>query len=295
MGIVFGEEGDFLFAMSAYSVQHLKSNKNNNKVEDNKFFIIDPEKKTLFTKNWEKRAIDKFNLYFTRIFKDNSPFVDSKILFGNHIRNSINKYYSNNGIILDLGSGSAKYTNSFNRLSSKVVAYDLSFDKNKKTNSSKTSKAINVNGNARNLPFKKSSFSLILCNFLLEHVPNTFEIINQIQYVLKDKGKIIISIPSLNLHEIINVFLLRKKLTLPIHHLRSFAIFSYKFCESIPNLIRYLKRNNLSILKVEAISPLEPKNLFSTFINKRFRSVFPFKYLGSQIIIVAEKNGNPNN
>ncbi len=274
MVMVFNKNGHFLYAFS--QSDEVKSDSINFHL--NSVFIIDPLQKIYYGQKWQQKAIENFNLYVTSIFKNKSFMVDSYKIFGNYINKIINNIYKS-GLILDIGAGYLSYS----KMSDKnVISIDLNYYQSEKG-------GLFLNSRSSFLPFKINTFSLVLCNFLLEHVPNWEDVLKQAYLILKSEGKIIISIPSLNVSEFIKIFILRNQITLPIHHIRSFGIISYKFCESLIKFKKYLEIENFKILKIEAIDIIKPKNKIAVLFNKICGSVFPFKYLGSQTIIVAEK------
>lgn len=99
--------------------------------------------------------------------------------------------------ILDVGCGEKKYskyfcTSSYIGLEYPSNTIDHSID----------IKMPDVWGDARRLPFKENSFDALICIQVLEHVPETTEIIQEFNRVLMPDGKLILSVPhSYRIHE----------------------------------------------------------------------------------------------
>jgi SAM-dependent methyltransferase len=51
------------------------------------------------------------------------------------------------------------------------------------------------NMNVLNLPFEDSTFDLLICNHVLEHIPNDTDAMTEIYRVLKENGKAILQVP----------------------------------------------------------------------------------------------------
>ena len=51
------------------------------------------------------------------------------------------------------------------------------------------------NMNVLNIPFEDNYFDLIICNHLLEHVPNDFDAMKELYRVLRSNGKAILQVP----------------------------------------------------------------------------------------------------
>lgn len=113
--------------------------------------------------------------------------------------------------ILDVGSGTGRYTTKFLREKKRIVSLDLSMQMLKITKEKvKSSKFIEVQGDAEALPFKSNSFNSLICNLAFDHFSNSDIAISEFERVLKKKGKCIISVYNSNT---LNRF--KRKLKLP--------------------------------------------------------------------------------
>jgi SAM-dependent methyltransferase len=282
MGMVFDFFGQLLYVIDRNQIELLKNN--NLKHKDTTFYLIDPNEKSDFVHAWEIKSINNFNSYFDKVFKKNSPLIDSYAFFSKYIAKYIENFNSQE-FGIDLGSGNCLYGENH---SLKIINCELSLQ-SLQNQSFHHTHILNVNCDSCNIPFKKSTISFVMCNFLLEHVSSPYRLIEQVAIMLKPKGEFLITIPSLNLLNSIRYFMFRKQLSLPIFHMRSFGIVSKGWCVSIYKIIEKLKAFNFDIIKVEAIQIFESNNYLTRIINKRLNSIFPFKYFGSQTIIIAKK------
>lgn len=89
------------------------------------------------------------------------------------------------GILLDIGGAETKLHNVFKPYIKKYFCINL-----KKCSNSADA---NINGSALLLPIKNNSIDTIICNQVIEHLPNPSELIDEIYRVLKPDGYCIIS------------------------------------------------------------------------------------------------------
>jgi SAM-dependent methyltransferase len=100
------------------------------------------------------------------------------------------------GRLLDFGCGRKPYENLFN-----VTEY-IGIDMEDTGHEHKNSK-IDVYYDGKNIPFPDDSFDSVFCSEVFEHVFNLDEIIVEIKRVMKEGGKILITVPfSWNEHEV---------------------------------------------------------------------------------------------
>lgn len=101
------------------------------------------------------------------------------------IINLISKYYCEDGIILDLGSGpgTLEHDKSANY---ETLSFDLSLPMLKLSNS-----ACKVNGEASKLPFATNSISLIISNLMIQWPSNKAKVLAEAYRVLKPGGILI--------------------------------------------------------------------------------------------------------
>lgn len=289
-GLVFSPQGKFIYALSRKSVEEIKSYSKNgiSKVMDYCYHIVDPADQASLINSSSKVSIDNFNIYFRKTFLDSSPWIDSATFFQSNILKYIDPNIFN-GSVLDLGAGGCQYLKE-SRLS--ITRLDLYHTTTRLDYFSKNTTENRVVGNVRAIPFDANSFDLILCNFLLEHVPDIREVAKEIDRVLKCGGKAIISFPSLNAFETLKIYLLGKRISLPLNHLRAFGIVGKTLCESTPRFLGYFKSLGLSISVIEGIECIPSKGKIVQRINNILGNIFPFKYLGAQTIVVIRKNKN---
>lgn len=164
--------------------------------------------------------------------------------------------------ILDIGAGSGKYSVLFP--SSKYFSYDIiPFDT-----------VLTVIPDIR--------FDFVFCNFILEHAADPYEILDSASKVLLPNGVLVISLPSLSLLEILGIRILKRKISLPFFHLRTFSFFPTKGCMSFREITTFLERNNFKSLTI--------KGIYSDFKSgKIICRIPPLNYFGTQTVITAVK------
>lgn len=115
-------------------------------------------------------------------------------------RHSVFEYIYNDkpqGIVLDLGCGTGRYTIDLLNQSTRVIGLDLSpkMVKIAKKKLGKNSPLNHVDfllGDAEKLPFKRYSFDTIICVRVIQHVPDLQKFVNELARILKQDGKVII-------------------------------------------------------------------------------------------------------
>lgn len=168
--------------------------------------------------------------------------------------------------ILDIGCGNGEIRNFFDNHSYFGVdgkkEFIDSLIKNK-------IKAEVVDFNKESIPFHKERFDYVLLLDILEHVADPESLLSQAKTRLKEKGKIIITLP--NDYHLLNKirFLFNKHLTedpfAPYGHLHYFPIRTGEV---------FLRKNGLRIVNRIIIPPIKPA--FVTKIIKKFLAVnFP--------------------
>lgn len=285
-GMVFDQEGHLKGVFSAESMRRLRRAQRRREDICSKaggYRILDPKERRVFDEPWEIRAVDNFSRYFSRVFREGSPLVDSDEIFGRHIWKVIDQPAFQDRV-LDLGSGNSRYSSAF---SSRIVSLDLNASPPAQEN--RGSAVVNkVSASAQALPFQDASFSLVLCLFVLEHLSSPFPVLEEICRILAPGGKVIIAFPSSGAFEILRARYLRHCLTLPVHHLRSFGLFSHQFIESTRKVVAHLRTGGCRTVRVKAINA----NYSSPGSNRSSRllsSVFPFNYMGEQTVLIGTK------
>ncbi len=88
-------------------------------------------------------------------------------------------------LVLDLGSGPGHYTAALERAGAHVVALDLDVDDIARV----VGRGLNgIHGDAANLPFPDGSIDAVFSSNLMEHVPDTKPVFDEIERVLKPGG-----------------------------------------------------------------------------------------------------------
>jgi len=91
--------------------------------------------------------------------------------------------------VLDIGSGRGGYSYALNKNGAYVVSLDI--DRKRFTSSNKRF----VNADAINLPFKPSSFDMVFCSSVIEHLEEPKKLLLEIRRVLKKDGICYLSFP----------------------------------------------------------------------------------------------------
>lgn len=254
-GMVFDSNGNFCYAIDSKDIlDFIKKN-------PKQYIVIDPKEKTVFNDIEEELSIETIGRYFNKIFKENSPLIDSKKYFSNVFLRILQEYSFDEKNVLDYGSGNRKYSSFFKN--SKYVGYDINV----------------LNDNIKQLA--KDNFDYVLCNFVLEHVANPFNILNNAITYLKKGGVLIVSIPALTFYEFVKYYLFKIKLQLPFFHLRTFSVINFKGCMSFIELESFLNNHRIKIEKT-----ISANSYGNNIIHFRHK---PLCYFGKQIIIIGEK------
>lgn len=288
-GLIFDREGHFKGVLSAESMGRLRCTRRQRKVacaDPMGYRVLDPKGKRAFDEPWEVRAIDNFSRYFSRVFREGSPLIDSDAIFGRYIGEVVGKL-SSQGRILDLGSGNGRYAGVL--AGSRIISLDLnaSLPPRREQKSNAIDK---VTGSAQTLPFQDASFSLVLCLFVLEHLASPFPVLAEICRVLEPHGQVILSFPSSGVPEVLRARYLGHHLTLPIHHLRSFSLVPYQFIESTWKVVGRLREGGCREIRVRAVNADQPAPA-SSLGSRLSSSLFPFNYMGKQTIVIGTKGG----
>ena len=135
--------------------------------------------------------------------------------------------------------------------------------------------------NQESIPFEDETFDAVLAGDVIEHVESPSHFLREVNRVLKDGGKVIISTPQANdwwttLHN----WFFRPFINDPDpgEHLHNWTIL---------DMIRLLKKNGF------AIDHMEGQFMRFPFISLRI-PVRPFPILSWQIIYIAKKNQKPD-
>lgn len=99
------------------------------------------------------------------------------------------------GKVLDIGCGKKPYENLFQDKSEHYFGLDYPEEGNHLVK-------MDIVGDAQNLPVKSDSINSVLCNQLLEHLPESNQFFSEISRVLKKDGYLLLTVPFFwGLHE----------------------------------------------------------------------------------------------
>jgi ubiquinone/menaquinone biosynthesis C-methylase UbiE len=90
--------------------------------------------------------------------------------------------------VLDIGSGRGGYSNALNKNGAYVVSLDI--DPGRSLNNKNF-----VNADASRLPFKQSSFDIVFCSSVIEHLKDPKSMLLEIKRILKKNGVCYLSFP----------------------------------------------------------------------------------------------------
>lgn len=192
-------------------------------------------------------------------------------------RNKINFVLENinNGKILDAGCGYGEYLDKFREKGFKVYGIDcdkdvLKFQENV------------ICASAEKIPIKSSTFDTVVCVDMLEHADDDESIMKEMLRVLKENGKLIITVPSSNFpitYDPINWILNRFGMKAPIGLWK----WGHKRLYSRKQIENLLQQNGMKIIKFEGQSHI----FVSAFVNY---VPWAFRYFFSPIFNRLQKN-----
>ena len=91
------------------------------------------------------------------------------------------------GRVLDAGAGRGVYRELLQDQADDYIGMDIT-----------STKATNVVGDAQRLPFADASFDTVFCSQVLEHVPEPWLVLAEFRRVLKDEGRLILTVPHIS-------------------------------------------------------------------------------------------------
>jgi len=108
--------------------------------------------------------------------------------------------------VLDVGCGEGRHTSKACEQASCTV-YALDIDKTSvaktkyllylmETEGKSRGRLVPLLGDATKLPFKDAYFDRVICSEVLEHLPDDHKAVQELKRVLKDNGKIAVSVPT---------------------------------------------------------------------------------------------------
>lgn len=266
-GLAFDAHGRFKVALTPQEVEATRGTQR----------IIDPRNTDTFSEAWQDRALQSFNRYFGRCFRHGSPVTDSHRSFGPHLDEILGGRVE--GRALDLGAGAQQYLKG---IDGPVVACDIA-----PPVGSRGAKGRFVLASGSRLPFRSSSFDLILCLFVLEHVAAPGELIGEISRLLATGGRAVVAVPSERPGALLAAKVLRRRLPLSLHHVRSFGLISHQFVASSRKLHQSLEGEGCQT-RTMAIDPPIP-GFLGEGLRKWLSSLYPFSHCGNQTVFIAEK------
>ncbi len=119
-----------------------------------------------------------------KLFKNQKGYFDYYFNYLKKIDKKKNK-------ILHIGSGWDKRKINEKIKNAKIFSLDIDFEATKKNNN-----ILKINANAEKMPFKARTFDFIICEELMEHVKYPDKLLNEVFYILKEKGEFIVVTPN---------------------------------------------------------------------------------------------------
>jgi len=172
----------------------------------------------------------------------------SELLFHNarrsKIETMINKFMQESSAVLEVGCAEGHYVRYAVSMSPFVVGLDISQNYLLKAKAASrhshehATRTEYVEADAERLPFRDKCFSLVLCLDVLEHLPEPLWAIREIKRVVKKKGILLLSVPTIK--SSITSFVHRLPSSLPVlkakgegGHIHQFS--SYELIEKLRN------------------------------------------------------------
>lgn len=198
--------------------------------------------------------------------KSFEDYINFQIFRANLLHDELKPYLKDKKNLLDIGSHRGGYSIAFAKLGYNVKGID--FNKDRIKTAINASKKYNVKikfflADAREMPFKDSSFNIVLLSNAIEHIPKTNTLLKEIYRVLKPRGILYIQFPpywgffgghiyfktiSLPLH-----YLPRKLLNIMINTFKLESEFNEIEKITIDKLIKLSEQSGFSIIKIKTI------------------------------------------
>ena len=142
---------------------------------------------------FQKRIFEKYSI---KTHKETSDITIISII--RSIVQGINEKGDITFKILDIGCGGGQLLDSFSRIPQiEVYGVDIS-EKALKMAIKKGYKAFLCDVETEKLPFNDNFFNIVVINDLLEHIINPDNLLRQVHRVLKNRSKLIISVPNVS-------------------------------------------------------------------------------------------------
>lgn len=134
---------------------------------------------------------------------------------------------SENDAVLDVGCGTGSYMIALAKMGRKCYGIDPFYDVSllearRKALEEKVGVSL-CQGVGENLPFKGETFDTVLCISTLQHVSDQQETLREIGRVLKNKGLLLVSIPTVR-----NISTLFRRMKIPEHFTKGFDMEGFR-------------------------------------------------------------------
>jgi 2-polyprenyl-3-methyl-5-hydroxy-6-metoxy-1,4-benzoquinol methylase len=148
------------------------------------------------------------------------------------------------GDIVDVGCGDGVLLWHLRNAGASRVGADLSFTRLHRSQS--RSHALLVQAEATQLPFQDSTFDLVICTDVLEHLSSMEKAISELSRICTAEGHILISVPCCNVYRLIRG---RKRYISPYTHLREFSYFDVREFEPVTTLIDLFRKEGFFLAR----------------------------------------------
>lgn len=245
------------------------------------------------------RFIRNFYNYFGGVFHDGSLLIDSH---GDFL-DAVARYFPRGARkdCIDLGCGSGHYTAALARLGHRVFAADISQTRLDATAQKQASpgEIVPILADVEDVPLPDSSLQFAMCNFVLEHVADPFQVIDQIVRLLEPGGEMLLAVPSFNIRDTLAFWLYGEAPSLNFEHLRSYGLVpgTHPWCAVTTDTLNHLQTRGVDVVQVEGVNILdglwEPWlsefQAFQARLGPAFSTTWPWNCLGRQTVIFARK------
>lgn len=111
-----------------------------------------------------------------------------------------------------------------------------------------------VKADIAHLPFTSQRFSLVLCNEVLEHIPDPDRGLRELVRIVKEEGVIILSVPVVSWFRYLGVFFGKKlKFLDEREHFREYAVTKLNRCVTISNFLKSLGSVGLRVRRIRGV------------------------------------------
>ena len=193
------------------------------------------------------------------------------------------------GLILDIGCGNGDKIEYFRKLKTtkEVIGLDIAEDILKaRTN--------RICADAQYLPFKSNTFDSVICSELLEHLPNPESCIKDIHRILKPRGVVFFSTPTLNILFPILIPIFRKISGAKLEKGEHLHVFSTKrLCNIIEEHLEIVDIKYLGFTAIfNRLNLGTWKGVLDAKLSDLSKKVPSLRYFAAQAFIKGEKGGD---